>query len=98
MLRDSLRRTKHLLILYGYSVDQSKNVPTDLLELVMNVQEKVAELEFAGEDKTSEIIESIEPIADELGEKRTLIDIESQELKDQWDTMPSHSEPGGNIS
>src|SRR5438105_2743537 len=37
-LRDPLRRTKHLLMLYGYSAQQSKNVSTDLLELVMNVQ------------------------------------------------------------
>jgi molecular chaperone HscB len=97
-LRDPLRRTKHLLILYGYSVEQSKNVPMDLLELVMNVQEKVAELEFANEDQKSEIIESIDPLVDGLSERRTLIDIESNELKKQWDEMPSHSEPGGDIT
>ena len=97
-LRDPLRRTKHLLILYGYSVEQSKNVPMDLLELVMNVQEKVAELEFANEDQKADIIESIEPLIDELDEKRTLIDIESKELKNEWDAMHSHSEPGGEIS
>jgi molecular chaperone HscB len=97
-LRDPLRRTKHLLALYGYSVEQSKNVPMDLLELVMNVQEKVAELEFANDDAKSEIIESIDPLLDELGERRTLIDIESKELQRQWDEMPSHAESGENLS
>ena len=97
-LREPLRRTKHLLILYGYSVEQSKNVPMDLLELVMNVQEKVAELEFANEDGKSDIINSIDPLLDELGERRALIDIESKELKDEWDAMPSHSETGENLS
>src|SRR5690348_13439555 len=37
-LRDPLRRTKHLLAIYGFSVEQSKQVPMELLELVMNVQ------------------------------------------------------------
>jgi len=97
-LRDPLRRTKHLLVLYGYSVEQSKNVPMDLLELVMNVQEKVAELEFANDDAKTEIIESIDPLLDELSERRTLIDFESTGLKDQWDEMSSHSDPGRDLS
>src|SRR5947208_490565 len=60
-LRDPLGRTKHLLALYGYSIQQSKNVPMDLLEIVMNVQEKVAELEFADDEQRAEISENIEP-------------------------------------
>jgi Fe-S protein assembly co-chaperone HscB len=97
-LRDPLRRTKHLLVLYGYSVEQSKNVPMDLLELVMNVQEKVAELEFANDDAKSEIILSIDPLLDELGERRTLIDFESKKLKEEWDEMPSHTGSGEHLS
>jgi len=97
-LRDPLKRTKHLLVLYGYSVEQSKNVPMDLLELVMNVQEKVGELEFANEDAKSEIIITIDPLLDGLGERRTLIDIESKQLKDEWDLMSSHAEMGENLS
>ena len=97
-LRDPLRRTKHLLSLYGYSVEQSKQVPMDLLELVMNVQEKVAELDFAGDEGKADILESIDSLLDELGEKRVVIDDECNLLRQEWDQMHLHTEPGGNIS
>src|ERR1700730_9803098 len=84
-LRDPLRRTKHLLSLYGYSVEQSKQVPMDLLELVMNVQEKIAELDFATDDAKAEILDSIDPILDELEVRRVVIDDECDLLRDQWD-------------
>jgi len=93
-LRDPLSRTKHLLSLYGYSVQQSKNVPMDLLEIVMNVQEKVAELEFADDEQRAEISESIEPLIDDLDERRVVIDDESEILKSEWDQMPMHTNPG----
>ena len=97
-LRDPLRRTKHLLSLYGFSVEQSKQVPMDLLELVMNVQEKVAELEFAGDDAKAEIVASIDPLLEGLAERRTLIDLESDSLRVKWDRMASHTETEGNLT
>jgi molecular chaperone HscB len=93
-LRQPLSRTKHLLALYGYSVEQSKNVPMDLLETVMNVQEKVAELEFASDEQRAEISESIEPLIDDLEERRVVIDDESDILRSEWDQMPTHTNPG----
>ena len=45
VLRDPIPRTKHLLSLYGYSVHEKKKVPQALLMTVMEVQEKIAELE-----------------------------------------------------
>ncbi|MDP4220620.1 MAG: Fe-S protein assembly co-chaperone HscB [Bacteroidota bacterium] len=93
-LRDPLRRSKHLLALYGFSVEQSKQVPMDLLELVMNAQEKVAELDSASEDSKAEILASIDPLLDELAERRAVIDLESDKLRAEWDALPSHSEPG----
>ncbi len=97
-LRDPHRRTKHLLSLYGFSVEQSKQVPMDLLELVMNVQEKVAELDFAADDVKAELLESIDPILDELEEIRVVINDECNVLRDQWDGIHPHSEPGANIT
>lgn len=93
-LKDSLRRTKHLLALYGYSVEQTKQVPMDLLELVMNVQEKVAELEFADENARKLQLKSIEPLLAELNERRKQIDVRCDILRQQWDGAGDHSEPG----
>lgn len=92
-LRDSLRRTKHLLSLYGFSVEQSKQVPMDLLELVMNVQEKVAELEFAEDNSKAALNKSIEPLLGELRDRRILIDTSCDKLRSEWDAIPNHSEP-----
>ncbi len=96
-LRDPLRRTKHLLSLYGFSVEQSKQVPMDLLELVMNVQEKVAELEFANDDSKASINKSIAPILDELKDRRTLIDDNCDILRSEWDAISEHAEPAGEL-
>lgn len=97
-LKDSLRRTKHLLALYGFSVEQTKQVPMDLLELVMNVQEKVAELEFADENARKLQLKSIEPLLAELTEKRKQIDLRCDTLRQQWDGAGDHSEPGSELS
>jgi molecular chaperone HscB len=97
-LRDPLKRTKHLLSLFGYSVEQTKQVPMDLLELVMNVQEKVAELEFATDENRSEMLESIDPILADLEEMRVVIDDESNILRVEWDGIHAHSEPGEDIN
>ncbi len=97
-LRNPLRRTKHLLSLYGYSVEQSKQVPMDLLELVMNVQEKVSEIEFANEDAKSGIIKSIEPLLREMNGRKSMIDSECDKQRGEWDAILNHAEPGGEIS
>src|SRR5688572_3669561 len=65
-LRNPLERTKHLLALYGYSVETSKQVPMELLEVVMNVQEKLAELDFADDEKREDVLAEIEPLATDL--------------------------------
>lgn len=97
-LKDSLRRTKHLLALYGFSVEQTKQVPMDLLELVMNVQEKVAELEFASDEAKKQLLKSIDPLLGELAEKRMQIDLVCDLLRNKWDAINKHSQPGGEIS
>ncbi len=84
-LRDSLARTKHLLSLYGYSVEQSKQVPMELLEIVMNVQEKVAELEFASEEAREGMLLRIEPLTDDLSIRRNGLDANTKLLQDTWD-------------
>ena len=96
-LRDPLRRTKHLLSLYGFSVEQSKQVPMDLLELVMTVQEKVAELEFADDDSKFSISKSIEPVLGELKDRRTSIDSSCDKLRSEWDAITEHAEPAGEL-
>ena len=96
-LRDPLRRAKHLLLIYGYSVEQSKQVPMDLLELVMNVQEKVAELEFANDDSKASLSKGVEPMLEELKDRRTLIDDSCDKLRSEWDAIADHAEPAGEL-
>lgn len=96
-LRDPLARTKHLLSLYGYSVEQSKQVPMELLEVVMNVQEKVAELEHASEEARVALHGSIEPILTDLSSRRDNLDAHTKELQQQWDAN-EHREPENELS
>src|SRR5687768_13872947 len=90
ILRDPMQRTKHLLSLYGFSVEQAKKVPMELLETVMNVQEKIAELEFAVNQKSEIIKEQMKPLTDELRAKRTSLDIDLNKLRDEWDVKICH--------
>jgi hypothetical protein len=84
-LRSPLDRTKHLLWLYGYSVESSKKVPMELLEVVMNVQEKIAELEFATDEKKESALTEIKPLATDLHTKREVIDAKNNQLQAKWD-------------
>jgi molecular chaperone HscB len=84
-LRNPLERTKHLLSLYGYSVESSKQVPMELLEVVMNVQEKLAELDFADDAKKANVLADIEPLTADLQAKRETIDNKNIELQTKWD-------------
>ena len=84
-LRNPLERTKHLLFLYGYSVESSKQVPMELLEVVMNVQEKLAELDFADELKKEQILEEIGPLKASLESRREGVDAQNNSLQTKWD-------------
>jgi Zn-dependent oligopeptidase len=57
----------------------------ELLEIVMNVQEKVAELEFADEVKREKLIAEIEPLANDLEGRRAALDMEMRSLEKKWD-------------
>ena len=70
----------------------------DLLELVMNVQEKVAELEFADENEKKLQLKSIEPLLAELTERRRHIDAGCDLLRQQWDATANHSDPGSELA
>lgn len=89
-LRDPMARTKHLLSLYGFSVEQAKKVPPELLETVMNVQEKIAELEFAVNGRSAQVREEMKPLEDELRNKRASIDMQMRKLQDEWDVVICH--------
>ena len=89
-LRDPMQRTKHLLSLYGFSVDQAKKVPPTLLETVMNVQEKIAELEFAVNGNSEKVKAEMQPLAEELRTKRLLLDHTLNTLRDEWDIKICH--------
>jgi Fe-S protein assembly co-chaperone HscB len=96
ILRNPPERRKHLLSLYGYSAEQSKQVPMELLEIVMNVQERVAELEFADEAKREKLIEEIEPLANDLEGRRAALDTEMRSLEKKWD-VAEHSTNGADL-
>lgn len=86
-LRNPLERTKHLLSLYGFSVESSKQVPMELLEVVMNVQEKIAELELLTDQKRESDLAEIEPLATDLQARREGIDAKNNELQTKWDGL-----------
>lgn len=90
ILRDPMARAKHLLLLYGFSVEQAKKVPPELLETVMNVQEKIAELEFAVNGKSETIIEEMKLLATDLGDKIVAIDMQLDKLRAEWDIKICH--------
>ncbi len=96
-LRNPLERTKHLLSLYGYSVESSKQVPMELLEVVMNVQEKLAELDFADESGKEQILEETAPLTASLEEKREAIDNQNNTLQTKWDSS-EHSQDANELS
>ncbi len=86
-LRDPLERTKYLLSLYGYSVEGSKQVPMDLLELVMNVQEQVAMLEMGAKESGD-----FSMIKRDLATRSQALESEINRLKLRWDELPDHSD------
>jgi molecular chaperone HscB len=93
-LRDSNSRMKYLLSLYGYSVEQSKQVPMDLLELVMNVQEQVSMLEMNPNDPPPDLSGTKKDISSRL----EALDEEINRFQDEWDTSAEHSEAGASLT
>jgi molecular chaperone HscB len=86
-LRDPIARTKHLLSLYGYSVEQSKQVPMELLELVMNVQEQVAAIQ-GGFGNPSELA----PTERDLNNRIIAHKKEIDDLRTEWAAVKEHAQ------
>ncbi|MEI8135590.1 MAG: Fe-S protein assembly co-chaperone HscB [bacterium] len=97
-LRDPHRRSKYLLALYGFSVEKSKSVPMDLFELVMNVQEKISEYEFASSEQRFELSRSVKPIIEDAERRKTVLENESEHLRFDWDSIPTHAGEAVNLS
>lgn len=97
-LRNPIQRTKHLLGLFGYSVERSKNVPSELFELVMNVQEKVAELEFADEKTKELILLAIAPLLASMKDRKSGGEFRVNKLRRDWDSQKNRSKPGETLT
>lgn len=87
-LRDPIARAKYLLSIYGYSVDHAKQVPMDLLELVMTVQEHVALMQSGA--KLGNALHGVET---DLNARIVALRGEIDELRTAWDSVAEHSEP-----
>ncbi len=88
-LREPMSRAKYLLSIYGYSVERSKQVPMDLLELVMNVQEFVEQME-SGVKLGGELLSIEQDLSTRIAVHKAEID----SLRDEWDNITDHSAPG----
>jgi molecular chaperone HscB len=89
-LRDPIARTKYLLSLYGYSVESAKQVPMDLLELVMTVQEHVAMMQAGA--KLGNQLQSVEA---DLNARIVALRGEIDAERAAWDSTAEHTTPGG---
>lgn len=93
-LRDSNSRMKYLLSLYGYSVEQSKQVPMDLLELVMNVQEQVSMLEMNPNDPPPDL----SVIKKDISSRLQALETEINRFQNEWDNVGEHSVIGASLT
>jgi molecular chaperone HscB len=96
VLRDPHQRIKHLLSIHGLTADSQKQVPTTLLMAVMEVQEKLAELEFSKDPRTvARVNNDLAPYADQFEEMSEVVDTKLETLSLQWDQGNGPmSEPG----
>jgi molecular chaperone HscB len=96
VLRDPHQRMKHLLAIHGQSIDSQKQVPTNLLMAVMEVQEKLAELEFSKDPRAkAKLNQELAPYADQFEEMSEIVDTRLETLAIQWDKGHGPlSEPG----
>ena len=92
-LRDPLERTKYLLSLFGYRIERSNQVPMDLLELVMNVQEQVAMLEMGAQESGDFSL-----IKRDLTARTEALESEINRLKTCWDELTAHSDSSESLS
>ncbi|MBS1903587.1 MAG: Fe-S protein assembly co-chaperone HscB [Bacteroidetes bacterium] len=88
-LRDPISRTKYLLSLFGYSVENAKQVPMDLLELVMSVQEHVALMQAGA--KLGNQLQNVEA---DLNARIVALRSEIDTQRSAWDSIAEHSIPG----
>ncbi|MEO6939226.1 MAG: Fe-S protein assembly co-chaperone HscB [Candidatus Kapaibacterium sp.] len=99
VLRDPLARLKHLLLLYGYSVGASKQIPQSLLFSVMDAQEKIAEMEFSKDAKQKvRIAGDLDTTAKGFELRLETLQKERLELSARWDGSVAHSESAEALS
>lgn len=89
-LRDPIARTKYLLSLYGYSVESAKQVPMELLELVMTVQEHVALMQSG-----AKLGNELHGVETDLNARIVALRNDIDEMRTAWDSAGDHTEPGG---
>lgn len=96
VLRDPHQRMKHLLGIHGFSVESQKQVPTHLLMAVMEVQEKLAEMEFSKDPRAKAKLNlELAPYADQFEEMSETVDTKLETLALQWDQGNGpRSQPG----
>lgn len=86
VLRDPVQRMKHLLSIHGLSVESQKQVPAELLMTVMEVQEKLSELEFSSDARTkARVNQELAPYADRLENMSAAVEARLEGLSKQWD-------------
>lgn len=86
VLRDPIQRMKHLLSIHGLSIESQKQVPAELLMTVMEVQEKLSELEFSNDARTkARVNQELAPYADQLETMSDAVEARLEGLSKQWD-------------
>jgi molecular chaperone HscB len=96
VLRDPHQRMKHLLSLHGLSVESQKQVPAELLMTVMEVQEKLAELEFSNDARTrARVNQDLAPYSEQFEQMSDAVEARLEGLAKQWDESSGpHARPG----
>src|SRR5437762_1030519 len=83
-LRDPVQRRKYLAGLYGFSIEQEKSVPQDLLMKVMDAQEKIMEVKMGmGSPSNSD---DLKMLSRELKARLFEMDNEITSLEVAWDS------------
>lgn len=99
ILREPHQRMKHLLAIHGFSVDSQKQVPTTLLMMVMEVQEKLAELETSKDSKTiAKVNKDLGPYAEQFEEMAEAVEVKLEDLATAWDASTGPASIVGALS
>ena len=92
-LREAIPRAKHMLELYGFPISEQKQVPQSLLMIVMDAQEKIAEIEATTDRGTKQrIMHELGAVAEELEMRRSAIDEERAQVAKAWDKQMHSNE------